>query len=68
MGRTGVVGLVCGGGVHQGDTSTVFMWGNSIHIAMVLDMTTYLCVGFSSLASLMLCFSPAEAKVRLVAD
>jgi len=60
-----LVGLVCGGGVHR---LMVFMWGNSIHIATVSDMTTYLCAGFSSLASLVLCFSPPEAKVRLEAD
>ena len=44
------------------------MWGKSIRIAIVLDMTTYLCAGFSSLASLVLCFSPPEAKVWLEAD
>ena len=42
--------------------------GKTIHIAAVSDMTTYLCAGFRSLASLVLCFSPPEAKVRLEVD
>ena len=31
-------------------------------------MITYLSAGFSSIASLVLCFSPPEAKVWLEAD
>ena len=65
-----LVGLVCGGGVHR---LTVIRrrcscGGKSIRIAAASDMITYLCAGFSSLASLVLCFSPPEAKVRLEAD